>query len=67
MIRVRAIRRGYYGKLREVGDEFTIPQRAQHLARWMEVLEEPAPAAEPPPRRRAKRQVERGDDHADLL
>lgn len=43
-IKVMAVRRGYYGSLREPGDQFEVANKAD-LGRWMEVI---APAKAPP-------------------
>ena len=40
-MRVRAIKRGFYGQLRHVGDEFDCPK--EMLGLWMEVLKVPDP------------------------
>lgn len=37
MIRVKATRRGYYGTLREVGEQFTVADK-KHVGSWMEPL-----------------------------
>lgn len=39
-LKVRAIRQGYYGKLRQPGDEFTV-FRKEDMGSWMEVVEAP--------------------------
>ena len=64
MIRVKATAKGYFGQLREPGDEFEIPDE-KALGNWMEVVEEK------PARRARRRRVDgpgsqaaaAGDDH----
>lgn len=46
-IRVKAIRRGFYGRLREVGDEFPINDR-KDLGRWMQPLDAEKAEKQPP-------------------
>ena len=42
-MRVRATQRGFYGQLRQIGDEFDCPK--DQLGSWMQVIEpEPEPA-----------------------
>lgn len=53
-MRVRATQRGFYGQLRQAGDEFDCPE--EMLGLWMEVIEPaPEPAPEPVKRGRPKK------------
>lgn len=44
-MRVKATQRGYFGKLREIGDVFDVPDNAK--GSWFKPVPKSAPAAEP--------------------
>lgn len=47
-IKVKAIDRGFLGKIREQGDEFEIPNEKAFSEKWMVRLEAPAKADKAP-------------------